>query len=169
MYDPNADPEPRWTEERKNYLRKQWPTNMPSDEVLAVLNRMPGREISKNQMTSYAGSLDVARPSKNPEQWRAERAEILNRNRLLAIAARRQVEEDRKAANARRAAALNPPPAPTPVVRPPRPPKRTEPFTMEAMRGPDPRVEAMVRQSSEGRRGQVAERYIAPLTAGRME
>jgi hypothetical protein len=49
------DPERRWSTERRDYLRTHWPQNIPTTQLMAVLNSMTGLPINVNQASAYAG------------------------------------------------------------------------------------------------------------------
>lgn len=157
----------RWSEERREYLRETWTAVVPKTEIFAGLNAMPGPPITNEMISSYAnGTMGLRRPEGIHAFNRLSAIDKLNAYRNMAQLSsaetrrkKKEQEEQQRVANWQRAQEAEPKP------REPRPSyRRTEPFSMEAMSGPDPRVQLFREQAERRRHGRLEDGYAHPIT-----
>lgn len=65
-----------WTDDRNAILRRDWPKDVPTSDIRAALNRLPGPKIPDNgRIAAAAGQLGLHRPGHKPRQSRTPPAE----------------------------------------------------------------------------------------------
>jgi len=62
---PNAPLGPRKTPERVALLQREYPTTIPTDDILARFNALPGRPLDKRLLGIFAAELGLRRPSRS--------------------------------------------------------------------------------------------------------
>lgn len=154
---------PRWTTERRDYVRAHYPTMMDIGLILESINAMSGPAVARKQMTSYARrELQLKRPPEAGRDPSPKSAQALDDARAAAGDSKRVVTPPNQIF------AVGIRGIEVPRAEPPQPPPQFAPagpgpFTMAAMRGPDPHRQARLESRTQGRRGQIADAYLTPL------